>query len=79
MKLHNVGSNQTELRLGNITIFFSYTTPVAAHIPGKGYFRTSRKYSVTTSKHINRWLDGARAETRDPDFFQALADGTAAI
>ena len=46
---------------GNV-VLFSYETPVAAHCAG-GYVRTDRKYSVTTSKHITQWLDGADATT----------------
>lgn len=63
MKLKQVGPNQTELELDNGThIFFSYETPVAAFVPGRGYVRTSTSYSVTTSRHINKWLDNRKAE-----------------
>ena len=59
MKLTPIASNQTQLELKNGTIIlFSYKTPVAAHIPGQGYVRTNQKWSVTTSKHINKWLRG---------------------
>jgi hypothetical protein len=58
MKINNQGSNKTELQLNDGTIiFFSYQTPVAAYIPEKGYVHTNKKYSVTTSGHITRWLD----------------------
>ena len=54
MKLNPVGSNQTEVELGNgITVLFSYKTPVAAFVPGQGALCTRTKYSRTTSKHIN--------------------------
>ena len=59
MKLTPLASNQNLIELKNGTIIlFSYKTPVAAHIPGQGYVRTNHKWSVTTSKHINRWLRG---------------------
>jgi len=58
MKLRLIGSNQTELDLGFAQVFFSYETPVAARITDGSLIRTEQKYSVTTSKHINRWLDG---------------------
>ena len=59
MKLTPLASNQNLIELKNGTIIlFSYKTPVAAHIPGQGYVRTNRKWSVTTSKHINKWLRG---------------------
>lgn len=72
MKLNQIASNQTELRTNNAVILFSYSTPVAACVDGT-FYRTSKKYSVTTSKHISQWLDGRKAETRDPAFFQELA------
>lgn len=36
-------------------ILKSYSTPVAAYIPGLGFMETDRKWSVTTSKHITQW------------------------
>lgn len=62
MKLKQVGSNMSEVEMGNKTILFSYSTPVAYHEEGEGYFKTSTKYSKTTSKHINKWLAGATAK-----------------
>lgn len=59
-----IKANMTELHTNKgIIVLFSYTTPVAAMIPDKGYIRTATKYSVTTSKHINHWLGGINAET----------------
>lgn len=60
MKLSPVGSNQTEVERGDgVTILYSYQTPVAAFVPGKGALCTTTKYSRTTSKHIGlavqRW------------------------
>ena len=61
MKLKNLGSNKTQLDLGNgIVIFFSYQTPVAG-CDDEGCFRTDKKWSTTTSKHINQWLSGSNA------------------
>lgn len=62
MKLNPIASNMTEVEIGDTTILFSYKTPVACHISGQGYFRTTKKWSVTTSRHINKWLDGAPAD-----------------
>ncbi len=59
MKLRQYGSNQTELSLlCGAVVFFSYETPVAALLPSGRYIRTEKKWSVTTSKHINKWLTG---------------------
>ena len=60
--LKPIGSNVTELHTdsGHI-VLFSYQTPVAALMNGV-YYRTSTKYSVTTTKHINKWLEGMNAK-----------------
>jgi hypothetical protein len=72
MNLNPLGSNQIELDLCNGTqVFFSYRTPVAAFISGQGYFRTDKKWSVTTTKHINKWIN-APATTKPQEFFYSL-------
>ena len=58
MKLNPIGSNMTEVEVNGKSIMFSYKTPVAGY-DDQGAFRTSTKYSVTTSKHINKYLGGA--------------------
>jgi len=59
MKLTPIAANQTELSLNNGTqVFFSYETPVAAYCPVQGYIKTAKKWSTTTSRHINKWLKG---------------------
>ena len=63
MKLYQKGSNQTELDLGFAQVFFSYETPVAARITDGSLVRTDERYSVTTTKHINKWLNGCDALT----------------
>lgn len=62
MELRKLGKNETEIHFPNGRIvFFSYNTPVAAQLAQGGFIRTAEHYSVTTSKHITRWLDGANA------------------
>jgi hypothetical protein len=57
MKVFPIGSNQTEVELADGTVvLISYSTPVAALVPGKGWIRTAKKWSATTTKHINAWL-----------------------
>ena len=74
MKLRPLGSNQTELETDSATILFSYKTPVAACLKdGTGFVRTSTKWSPTTSRHINRWLDGASAKEVPQETLDALA------
>ena len=62
IKLIPLASNMTVLHLPVGSVLFSYETPVAAYVSGRGWVRTATKYSKTTTKHINRWLDGVNAE-----------------
>ncbi len=58
MKVRNVGSNQTEVELSDGTIvLYSYATPVAAFVPGRGGLVSSTKYSATTSRHVSKAIE----------------------
>ena len=72
MKLKQIGSNMTELDLGFAQVFFSYETPVAARLTDGSLVRTEERYSVTTTKHINKWLDGCDALTVSQDRIDCL-------
>ena len=77
MKLKNLGANKTQLTMTEGTvIFFSYQTPVAALLPSGQYVRTAKKWSVTTSKHINQWLGPFKdnAITQPQEFFDNIAE-----
>ena len=68
MKLTPIGSNQTEIEhLSGLTVLFSYSTPVAVFVPGKGALCTTRKYSKTTSRHINAAVERWGATRVDVD------------
>ena len=57
MQLTPIAANQTSVTFNDGTeVFFSYKTPVAAYLPEKGYVKTEKFYSVTTSRHINKYL-----------------------
>jgi len=74
MKLKQLNKTAaTEVEIGEWSILFSYSTPVAANGPG-GFFRTEEKFSVTTSKHINKWLSGAKAHLKPQSFFERLVE-----
>ena len=63
MKVKQVTNTSTQVSLADGTeVLFSYSTPVAALVPGRGWLRTETFYSVTTSKHINMWF----AENKAP-------------
>lgn len=72
MDLNPIGSNQTEIGIKRGRVLFSYKTPVAAWIDGT-YYRTEKNWSVTTSRHINKWLEGAEARKMPQAFFDKLA------
>ena len=57
MNIRQIASNMTEVKLNDITILFSYETPVAGW-DSKGAFRTDVWYSATTTQHINKYLGG---------------------
>lgn len=63
MKLKPLASNMTSLTFDKDgerhEILFSYETPVAARIlssDGMTYVKTDKRWSVTTSRHINKFL-----------------------
>lgn len=76
MKLTPIAANQTEVELADgTTVFFSYKTPVAAHIPGQGYVKTEKSWSRTTSKHIGQFLrrnGGRNFITMPQEYFDNL-------
>tara|TARA_R110000782_G_scaffold7381_3_gene24832 strand:+ start:35 stop:319 length:285 start_codon:yes stop_codon:yes gene_type:complete len=57
MKLKKIGNNVTEIEVNGKSVMFSYETPVAGY-DDQGSFRTDEKFSVTTSKQINKYLGG---------------------
>ena len=57
MKLEHIASNMTQVRSDNgYIILFSYNTPVA-YIDTETLmcWRSTQKYSKTTSNHIRKW------------------------
>ena len=76
MQLTPIATNQTQLNLNDGTeIFFSYKTPVAARLSTYRYIRTATKWSQTTTRHINKWLEGVTAETVDQEILNNLVGG----
>lgn len=85
MNLTPIKANMTEVHLNDkVTVLFSYKTPVAAWISGEGYLRTDKKWSRTTTRHINQWLadsyldkkgvnDGS-AKFKPQEYFDNLAN-----
>ena len=66
MKLISISNNETVASFSNGTeILFSYNTPVAGRRLVDGalqIFKTNKKWSRTTSKHISKYLKKFNAE-----------------
>ena len=76
MKLTPIAANRTQLNLNDGTeVFFSYKTPVAAMLPNFEYIRTATKWSSTTTRHINQWLEGVNATEVDQSILDNLVGG----
>ena len=75
MKLTPIAANQTSVTFNDGTeVFFSYKTPVAAYLPEKGYVKTEKFYSVTTSRHINKYLPTKDVPEVSASFLALLAE-----
>lgn len=62
LELHPLGPNMNEVETEDVLVLFSYSTPVAYQDKNTGeFYRTEEHYSVTTSRHINKWLEGREA------------------
>ena len=73
MRLTPIAANQTVLSFTNgAEVFFSYKTPVAAKLSNFEYIRTATKWSTTTSRHINKWLEGVIATEVSQDILDNL-------
>lgn len=75
MPRQTLTKTMTVIKTPQATVLFSYNTPVAAFVNGRGYIKTSTKYSVTTSRHIRRWLGLMDAEEVDQSEIDALVKG----
>ena len=60
MNLKPIAPNQTEVQHGTWTVFYSYSTAVACCDGNGRCYRVKEKYSPTTSRHVNKWLEGRR-------------------
>ena len=68
MILNPVGSNMNEVVIEGKYILFSYKTPVAGW-DESGAFRSEDFFSVTTSKHIYKYLGGKDVGRKVPQSF----------
>jgi len=73
MKLKQIAANVTELTINDTSVMFSYETPVAGW-NDDGAFRTDEKFSVTTTKHINKYLAGASANIVPQKWIESIVN-----
>ena len=68
-----VASNMTLLETPAHIVLFSYATPVASFDKATySFHRTTKKWSKTTTRHINKWIDGVKAIDQPQDYFDNL-------
>lgn len=74
MHIKPLGSNQTLLITNHgYEILYSYETAVAGYNPTLGlHFRTTKRYSNTTTKHINKYLAGRNAIALSPEDIEQM-------
>ena len=60
---NNYGAHSLAFQLGDITVYFSYETPVAFEAPGHGLVVRENDWGNTTGKHLN-WIDGGNHKNR---------------
>jgi hypothetical protein len=73
LKLRPIASNMNLIDTPDYLVLFSYATPVACYDKHNlDYYRTSKKWSMTTSRHINKWLDGVQAIEQPQEYFDNL-------
>jgi hypothetical protein len=56
MKIKKISNNLNVVTNDHVALCFSYETPVAGYNSHIGFFKTKKFWSVTTSKHINKYL-----------------------
>lgn len=76
MNFKRLSHTAAEITQGDVAVLFSYDTPVAAIVRNVGTFRTSKRWSITTQGHINKWLGAARCFKVSQDVIGKIADGS---
>lgn len=55
--------NFSRVEVGPLTIWFSYSTPIAYNLPGEGTVVRRNEWGPTTGRHMNE-IDGGSADRR---------------
>ena len=76
MNLNPIKANMNEIIVGEKRILFSYKTPVAVYTNDNTVHITSKKWSKTTTRHINTWIAGfsfdLKVKEQPQEWFDAL-------
>jgi hypothetical protein len=73
MQLSTIQNNMRQLTLKDGTqVLFSYETPVASWAEGQ-FYKTDKKWSNTTTRHINKWAHCAVSKPQS--YFDDLIKG----
>jgi hypothetical protein len=76
LTLKPIASNMNLIDTADHIVLFSYSTPVASYDKKTyDYSRTDKKWSKTTTRHINKWLDGVKAIEQPQTYFDNLLGG----
>ena len=69
---NNYGAHTLRVRVGAVTVWFSYSTPVAFLVDGGRKVVRQNEWGQTTGKHLN-WIDGGDKASRvDSATFERL-------
>lgn len=79
LKIKKVGGNETIVMTGEYDILYSYETPVAAIHCNSGHgIRTQKKWSLTTSRAVTKFMQGnaKTCEEVSQEMLEALPVGS---
>jgi hypothetical protein len=68
----NYGSHALCVDFGPLTVWFSYTTPVAFQVEGRARVVRENSWGPTTGKHLNAIDDGDRKSRVSTEEFERL-------
>lgn len=79
MKVRQLGLHAQELEAGPLKFLLSCSIPVAyrdtrENAMPPGWFRTDRRFSKATTRHLNAWLKGKRYATIPHDMILEAFD-----
>ncbi len=71
IKVNSVRKNYNIITHRANQILYYYQTPVAVITSNGHIYKTKQKYSVTTSRHINKFLEGLESEEVNQNFIDS--------